>query len=466
MPASNFQEWESQNSQINYPFSENNVESSLPKDFIVDVRFFLDKQTERSVYLRSLGFNGTNYSLEFCFSGGTEVAISGSLPATTSEKKLYIWGNHQESVLILVPGSSWGDSSWNSSLPLTFSESESTLEKINISSGVRSLRRIKIADSVEDESSWRKDTIHKLQGGSGVLLNRADTVQFNADLNNRDVIEISADFSPASADTGELFIKTINGIAPTSLGKFLVKGLDCIKDVPKVNSANFPDPNAIKIKSECLPCCGCNGYQLTSDAIAHRYNKLVELRDHLQSMVNTSVAQFNLIEESEDALIRPVAKIGAIRISKNTIKIALQNVSTLPIYGRYGVSISGASFSYAGPSSVPHGPLPAPEKYKGYSNSDSGDIPVGDFTGVLGPISSGSYVDLVFNASLPEGQDLRAMSLDFDLEANGYFGTPPQLGCSKYVYSATSSPDDPQPNICNGSTPSTPRYTITETEAP
>ena len=176
------------------------------------------------------------------------------------------------------------------------------------------------------------------------------------------------------------------------------------------------------------------------------------------SSYNAAVAA---LEDSE----RPVARIRAIRVYRDRIKMALQNVCAIPIYGKYGITLSSSTeFINASPPNTVMAALPAPKKYNSHVNLKTSDDPTGSFVGVVGPINPGSYIELVFVA-YSGASDIRHLNIGIEAEANGYFGSKLMLGCKKDVYSALVSPDLSIEPSCNSSEEGV-RYKVEVNEAP
>jgi hypothetical protein len=481
MPLDTSQEWRSQNSRTKYPFSESNSESELPLDFITDLRFFYDRQTEEQVFLKEIDFSSGTYTLTFCYVGSEDVAISGSVVQSHGKDKVYIFGEDQESVVIFSTGDSWDDNSWASSWPQTFSATESKIESVAKTSGPKLLNRI-VIDGNEQPLTWEKEAVHKFFEGSNLRLSSVVDINGVALGEKKEFIEISAiagagdGFADGSDD---LVIKTINGIAPASKkGNFKLSATDCIKVNPRVDSSGDFEENSLRIKNDCLPCCGASDYQKVANGMLHRYNKLKDLRDLLQDMLDEAIDLYSGAVAAQGPNITPVARIGTIRMTARKVIISVHNVSSIPIHAIYGVTISGpAAFDgTATPANsstaAPLMGLDAPGKYNtGYVNSDTDDQITSSMTfkGNLGAITSGNYKDLEFeiNDAWEVGTgDIRGENLTFSLQANGYFGDPPILGCKKHIYNATSAPEIDEILCAGGAETSVTRYKITETTAP
>ena len=450
------QEWRTENSNRYFPFTEG---SSIPRGFISDLKFTHQRRGVEEIVLDSITDLGDSYGLSFKFVSDGAVAISGEVKKNHGLKQVCLWGENNESVIIFSTGDTWDNP------PTELYESRGQLDNSVVSSGPSMIRRVVIVGETNDESTWRKESIQSLKGGTNVdlLLAKNYFAAPPGQNTNNDFIEIAAVYGGGDGppdylpDSG---IKTINQVTPEK-GNIQINGIDCIHTQPKTYGQDYD----LKIKSDCLPSCGCSSYQLISDAITYRSARLSELCKKVNDMLASSVQLYNAAVLALAQSERVVARIRAVRVYGNTIKMALQNVCALPIYGTYGVTIYGASFSNASPPNVIPASLPAPAKYNSHVNADAGDIPLGTFRGTIGPINPGSYVDLEFVSSHEYTPDLRGMDLTIDAQSNGYFGTLPMLGCKKDVYSVSVSPDESL-SSCNDSTESI-RYKITEAqEAP
>jgi hypothetical protein len=451
------QEWRTENSNRNFPFLG---DGSVPKDFISDIKFFYNRRIQSPVYLSSVSFDSTNYTLTFRYTDGNDIAISGTVPKNHGKNVVHIFGENQESLVMFCTGSWWD--SQTSPFSASFN---STIDPSLTTSGTRTIRRI-IIDGSNDpstiESNWRRESTQSIIGGINIILSKENEDEIQQVDNSP--IYISADDSRGFIEEGEpeTGITTINGTYHSG-GNFLIGARDCLAAIENPNLSQ----NTLKIKSDCLPCCGCSSYQRISNAITHRSNKLSELCDRINQMMITSSEQYNAAVIAVYEAARPVARIRSIRVYQNRVLMALQNVCALPIYGRYGVSFSGVTMANLSPPSVIPTSLAAPQRFNEYENLDSDQIPSGTFNGILGPISPGGYVDLVFSCtSCSPDQDLRRTNFTISTEANGYFGQIPTMGCKKDQYMVEVSEDNTTTsNPCNNSEGNV-RYRVTEIDIP
>ena len=396
------QEWRTENSNRHFPFAE---DSTIPKDFITDIKLVHGRRGTEEVHLQNVSISDDKYYLEFAFSDG-EIAISTGtdlVPRLHGLKQVSIFGENNESVVFFSTGDSWENP------PDNLGERSGKLDESVVSSGPNLIRRLVIYGENNDESSWRKEVVQSIVGGTSVEIALKDNQILIPGQRSENFIEISAIYGGGDGPppyTSEDGILTINGISP-SKGNINISGLDCI------NTADKPEEedNRVQVRSNCLPCCGCSSYQLISDAITYRSKRLAELCCVLNKILNSSAEKYNAAIMALADSQMPVARIRAVRVYNDRIKMALQNVCALPIYGTYGVTINlynvdgtKTEFRNVTTSSVIQESLPAPAKYNSYINSESVDIPEGEFRGTVGPIGPGSYVDLEFVTGAPDGE--------------------------------------------------------------
>jgi hypothetical protein len=452
------QGWRTENSNRHFPFLDG---GGVPKSFISDIKFFHDRRTQSEVKLSEVSFNGSVYSLTFRHVGDNSIAIAGSVPKNHNKKIVYIFGENQESVVMFSTGDYWH----NQQDPFSATYDG----KINpdlTSSGPNLIRRIVIdgsSDPSANDQNWRKESTQAIVGGDDIIISKQDNEEILQP--EKPTIYISADssfkhnFTNNNEETG---IHSINGIFSSS-GNFKINTFDCIKKIERPGQ----EDHSIKIKSDCLPCCGCSSYQLVSDAITYRSQKLAEMCESINQILNTSSDQYNqaIIKIYESSA--PVARIRSIRVYRDEVRMALQNICALPIYGHYGVSFYGVPMVNSSPPSVSVAPLAAPTRFNQYTDQDPTQIPSGAFTGTLGPIPPGGYVDLRFTApSLSDDSDLRKSNFNIFTEANGYFGQIPMLGCKKDSYNIEVQEDNSMEHeSCNISGENV-RYKVTEIELP
>jgi hypothetical protein len=461
------QEWRSENNNRFFPFVEG---SSVPRGFISDIKFFHDRTTQESVYLSYVNYEDGAYTLRFNFVSDDELAISSEnsspVPIDGEKKTVYLFGANNESVVMFAPGPLWfslaDGPAWSS--PFVFTKDDSRIDTSLVTSGPRMIRRIVIHEenSPPVESEWRKETVQALKGGYNLNLALLKNEFLSIGDTQKDIIEISAVSGGGDGnyeDPSMSGILTINGIPPTS-NNINIGSKDCLKVVDRPNNIN----NSIRIMSDCLPCCGCHSYQKISDAITYRWGQLKQLNNKLNEILRISAEEYNSAIAAISRNKRPVARIRGIRVKSDRIIMALQNTCSLPVYARYGVTISSVPiFRNISPRSVPVSGLDAPGKYNLYNNTDTNDIPTGTFTGTLGPIQAGGYTDLTFVTTLNYGDDLRNHSISLNLQANGYFGSTPMLGCMKDVYNVSITPDTTTPNEYCSSKGNRKKYNITAT---
>lgn len=526
----NTQEWQQENSIRAFPFSESILnfdgDQALPRDFIVDLKFFPDRYTQESIYLYKVEFNSlTNqYILEFRYFGDVEqVAISGTLYRTGENneslvgKKLAISGSSSNpySVCIFTPGKLWdpifseglqseyfwieevGEENAGVYTKIFLNPLESALDNSVINPGPKTIRRVFIDSSsqpIPSSSLWGKEVEQKLIAGNNI--------EFEKNLVNS-VITIhsrggAGDGYPEKPD--DLVLRSINSVTASANGEVNLAPEDCLYKIEKPpagtqvglegeQSENIE--NTVQLFSDCLPCCGCDAYRAVSAAISRRSQILKGICDELTSMILANAQLYNNAVQKINEARDPIIRVRNFRVYQQYFKISVQNVCALPIYGHIGLSVIGGSaasqdfFIPVGGSGYSEENLirtnfsdltPLPPTTKDYINQNP-EIPAGLFlyyvlgvqstTSIAEPIAPGSYTDLTFMYS--GSIDLRSSGLTIRVESNGIYGGQRNgddwtgtYGCKKDVYSAKVVEDAPLINEVCGNIVSSTNYKIIE----
>ncbi len=480
----NTQEWQQENSIRAFPFSESilnfDENEALPRDFIVDLRFFPDRYTQENIYLYKVEFNSINnqYNLEFRYFGEIEqTAISGVLYRTGENnqslvgKKLVISGgaSNPYSVCVFTPGKLWdpifsegmqteyfwiqevGEENNGIYTKLFLNPLESALDNSVINPGPKTIRRIfidSLSQPIPSSSLWGKEVEQKLFAGYNI--------EFEKNFTNS-VITIHArggagEGYPPKED--DLVLRALNSVNPNGNGEIKLIPKDCLYKIEKPplgtqvglegeQSENIE--NTVQLFSDCLPCCGCDAYRAVSAAISRRSQILKGICNELTSMILANAQLYNNAVQKINESRTPIVRVRNFRVYQQYFKVSVQNVCALPLYGHIGLSIVGGSAA-SQDFFIPNGSgggyseqnlirtnfsdlQPLPPTSKDYIN-EAPEIPSGLFSYyVLGvqstnsipePIAPGSYTDLTFMYS--GATDLRSSGLTITVESNGIYG--------------------------------------------
>lgn len=379
----NIQEWQQENSIRAFPFSEKTIsQTGIPKDFIVDIKFFPDYYINNSIFLSSVIYNQDNdaYVLEFRYVFNYEIAI---LSESLSRRKTVLengvstqknrkgdqitikYGNsivsgltgyHRNyAICMFTVGSSWDSAIQNLS---NLSQLESQLDDGVINPGDKSFRRIFIeplpnyiiknkpgsylAPSIPPEIEWGKEVVQNLKAG--------EKISFSKD---KDVIVISSYLTRENNDSSydDLSIKFINGVGPDEKGKFKLNTKDCLGKIEKPEirySGDSPDEqqnlkvlNSLQLLNDCLPCCGCEKYRAYSAAIERRSKKLKEVCDLLVTMVTANTELYNDAVRKINTERKPICRVRNLRVFENQFRVSVQNTCNVPIYVDFRLSVVG-----------------------------------------------------------------------------------------------------------------------------
>lgn len=526
----NTQEWQQENSIRAFPFSESilnfDENEALPRDFIVDLRFFPDRYTQENIYLYKVEFNSVNnqYNLEFRYFGEIEqTAISGVLYRTGENnqslvgKKLVISGgaSNPYSVCVFTPGKLWdpifsegmqteyfwiqevGEENDGIYTKLFLNPLESALDNSIINPGPKTIRRIfidSLSQPIPPSSLWGKEVEQKLFAGYNIEFEKNPT---------NSVITIHArggagEGYPEKED--DLVLRNLNTVYANSNGEIKLNPKDCLYKIeqPAIGTQVGLEgeqlnnvENTVQLFSDCLPCCGCDAYRVVSAAISRRSQILKGICNELTSMLLANAQLYNTAVQKINESRNPIVRVRNFRVYQQYFKISVQNVCAVPLYGHIGLSVidglaaSQDFFIPAGSGGYSEQNLiktnfndlpPLPPTNKDYINQDP-EIPTGLFTyyvlgvesteSVIQPIPPGSYTDLTFMYS--GDIDLRSSGLTIRVESNGIYGG--QLvdggwqgtyGCKKDVYSAKVVEDAPLINEVCGNVVSSTNYKIIE----
>jgi hypothetical protein len=377
----NLQEWQQSNSIRAFPFSEKTIsDDGIPKDFIVDFKFFPDYYEDNSIYLSSIRYNADNdsYVLEFKYTSTDEIAIespslarqkniNGEYVSRTGDEISFLYINSVKSnstgkdfkyaSCIFTVGKSW-DTLKNSFQNLSKEQSELDISVIN--PGSKTFRRIFIDPlplylrqksqsdssilSIPPENEWGRDVIQKLKSGTNIT--------FTQDEVDKNLITISANRGPNTNESeDDNSIKFINDVGADSEGKFKLNTKDCLTKIenPELRyTDDNPDrqtdlnvKNAIQLLSDCLPCCGCEKYRAFTAAIERRSRKLKEICDLLTQMVLANTELYNEAVRKINETRKPICRIRNLRVYENQFRVSMQNTCAVPIYIHFRVSIIG-----------------------------------------------------------------------------------------------------------------------------
>lgn len=479
----NTQEWQQENSIRAYPFSESilnfDEESGLPRDFIVDLKFFPDRYTQSNVYLFKVEYNeNTNqYTLEFRYYGDFEqtaiigtVYRSGENNESIVGRPLAISGapNNPYSVCVFTPGKLWdpiltegnqieyfwikevGELEEGVYTKIFFDPRASSLDDSVINPGPKTIRRVFIDQSSQPLpplSEWGKEVEQKLVAGYNIEFTQNP--------------ETGAILLNARGGKGEgypdrdkdLVLRRINNVGANSHYDVKLQPKGCLSKVERPSlgvqvglegeqTGNIE--NTLQLFSDCLPCCGCDAYRAVSEAISRRSKLLKGICDELTAMLAANAQLYNSAVEKINERRDPIVQIRNFRVYPKYFKISVQNVCSVPVYAHIGLNIiagTASSQSFRIPNSSQYSELnliannfsnlpPLLATDKDYLNGNP-EIPSGQYTYfVLGsesttstkqPIPPGKYTDITFEytGSLA---DLRDSGITIKTESNGIYG--------------------------------------------
>ncbi len=479
----NTQEWQQENSIRAYPFSESilnfDEDSGLPRDFIVDLRFFPDRYTQSNVYLFKVEYNeNTNqYTLEFRYYGDVEqtaiigtVYRSGENNESIVGKPLAISGapNNPYSVCVFTPGKLWdpiltegnqteyfwikevGQLEGGIYTKIFFDPQASSLDDSVINPGPRTIRRVFIDQSgqpLPPVSEWGKEVEQKLVAG------------YNFEFTQN--TETGAIILNARGGKGEGYPDRDTDLVLLRINNTIADDENNVKIQPKGCLSKIERPslgvqvglegeqtenieNTLQLFSDCLPCCGCDAYRAVSEAISRRSRLLKGVCDELLSMVAANAQLYNSavikINENRD----PIVQIRNFRVYPKYFKISVQNVCPVPVYAHIGLNIVAGTVSsqeFRIPNSSGYSEInliansfsqlpPLATTNKDYLNLNP-EIPSGQYvyfvlgsestTDIRQPIPAGKYTDLTFEytGSLA---DLRDSGVTISTQSNGIYG--------------------------------------------
>lgn len=381
----NVQEWQQENSIRAFPFSEKTIsQNGIPKNFIVDLRFFPDYYEDNAVYISSIIYSTENdsYVLEFKYKSNSEIALlSESLArrktvtengiTTTKDRAgeqiTISYSNPIVSSLTGYPtkysmcmftvGDAW-DTAIQSLSNLDSDSSE--LDPSIVNPGNKTFRRIflervpnyitqknsnfYVAPSPPSENEWGKEVVQKIKAGN--------YIKFSKDDIDENLITISAIPIPESTtEENDLFIKFINNVGPDDSGKFKLNTHGCLTKIerPEIRySDDSPDKqqdikvsNSIQLLSDCLPCCGCEKYRAYTAAIERRSKKLKEVCDLLVNMVTANTELYNDAVKKINQERRPICRVRNLRVFEDQFRVSVQNTCSVPIYVNFRLSVIG-----------------------------------------------------------------------------------------------------------------------------
>jgi hypothetical protein len=382
----NIQEWQQENSIRAFPFSEKTISANgIPKDFIVDLKFFPDYYSNNSIYLSSVIYSSQNdsYVLEFKYSQTEEIAIiSGSISRRRSIQKNGITTSVNRkgdqitlkysnpvfsqitgyatkyAVCMFTIGSSWDNALQNLS---NLDKESSLLDSSVINPGSKGFRRVFIqklpdyitssnpnfyvAPSIPEENEWGREIIQKIKAGPNVV--------FSKDLVDPNLIIVSATPVATTSNDSTLNtdIKFINNVGPDDTGRFRLNTVGCLTKIERPEtrfSDDSPDEqqdikllNSVQLLSDCLPCCGCEKYRAYTAAIERRSRKLKEVCDLLVQMVTSNTELYNDAVNKINKERRPICRVRNLRVFEDQFRISVQNTCSVPIYVDFRLSVVG-----------------------------------------------------------------------------------------------------------------------------
>ena len=498
---SDIQEWQQENSNRAFPFSESvlNEAGAIPLNFIVDLKFSPDRWQDFDVFVASLSYfqDSDQYGIVLKYTKDMGTAINVLIDRTSEGlsrvgKSISIKGSfpNEYSTLLLTPGPLWdpvllheGDgtpgiwvkangeySSITDSYIVSFTPGQSAIDDSVVNPGPETIRRLFIQPvdtnttsvaPIPPASEWGREVKQRLVGGYNISITQDAT----------DPRMIIIDSSPGSgdgyppADTSTGILK-INGAPSTGRsGKFHLSTEDCLMHV------EAPVPNTVQLISNCLPCCSCEEYRAVSAAITRRSSKIKQMCDLLSNMIVANTALYNEAVDKINTHRLPIVQVRNFRVYPNYFKISVQNVCTIPVYAHFTLSfVYGPSdLSLVETGAVVSDPsvlAPLSPTTKDYFNATPA-IPVGTHSYITSvPLSPGGYQDFTFAYSLGQMEsnlasigglvliggdmaipsieaqqlDLRNSGLQISCQANGIYGAQKTYGCKVDTYSAKVEP--------------------------
>lgn len=477
----NTQEWQQENSIRAYPFSESilnfDENSGLPRDFIVDLKFFPDRYTQSNIYLFKVEYNeNTNqYALEFRY-GDDQTAIIGTVyrSGENSEsivgRPLAISGapNNPYSVCIFTPGKLWdpvltegnqteyfwikevGELDDGVYTKIFFNPRASSLDNSVINPGPKTIRRVFIDDPVQPippVSEWGKEVEQKLVAGYNFEFTQ-NTQTGAISLNAR-----GGKGEGYPERDKDLVLLRINRTIADSENNVRIQPKGCLSKIERpslgiqVGLEGEQTENiehTLQLFSDCLPCCGCDAYRAVSEAISRRSRLLRGICDELSSMLAANTQLYNSAVEKINEIRDPIVQVRNFRVYPKYFKVSVQNVCTVPVYAHIGLNIvagAASSQNFRIPNSSEYSemnlisnsflelPSLAPTD-KDYLNLNP-EIPSGQYvyfvlgsestTALKQPIPPGKYTDLTFEYTGPL-TDLRDSGITIKTESNGIYG--------------------------------------------
>ncbi len=479
----NTQEWQQENSIRAYPFSESILEfdedSGLPRDFIVDLKFFPDRYTQSNIYLFKVEYiESTNqYTLEFRYYGDVEqTAIVGTVYRSGENNQSIVGSpiaisgapNNPYSVCVFTPGKLWDpilteggqiDFFWIKEVGQLsngvysknfFDPRQSSLDSSVINPGPKTIRRIfidQVGQTLPPLSSWGREVEQKLVAGYNIEF---------AQNRQTGVVTLNARGGKGEGyperDT-DIVLRRINDVGADASYSLKLQPKGCLNKIERPSlgvqiglsgeqSENIE--NTLQLLSDCLPCCGCDAYRAVSEAISRRSRLLKGICDELSSMLSANAQLYNNAVEKINERRDSIVQIRNFRVYPKYFKITVQNVSSVPVYGHIGLSIvagSASSLDFRIPNTSAYSEInlilnnfselpPLAPTDKDYINQ-APLIPAGQYVYfVLGtgsspssrqPIPPGKYTDLTFEYTGPL-PDLRDTGLTIRTQSNGIYG--------------------------------------------
>lgn len=290
-------EWLNQNSQRNYPLSEeatgkDTAEAmTIPDDFIVDLVFpvhVTDNLDISKFHIYSIGIFGTGVTITLGYDGTAIGSVSFSTSTFNLNQSYYVYGTGDffDSIGKITIGS------LNNLLDgptgeFTFSVAGARLEPSVIRPALRGVTSFAIRNNLEETDPIQGDII--LEAGTNMRIDLSQSGETNVlTFNAVDGEGTLADCQTCDAEGNELRpIKTINGLGPDSDGNFEIIGDDCLDVAP------LPNNNGINLDDQCSqPCCGCDELEVLQGDF---------------DFVKNQVDSMNIVANKLDAEIRAIS---------------------------------------------------------------------------------------------------------------------------------------------------------------
>jgi hypothetical protein len=347
------QEWQTGNSTTGFPFLDRSAESSLPKDFIVDLRLFLTGTQVVQAYLSGLSYDDSldNYVLQFSELVGHSVVLSGTVSRLSGSdtrvgSKSSISSGPK--VCLFTPGASWDNPTWGGvgSWSLSFLPTETELSSEVVNPGPSTFRRIFIDGQVPSEEEWPRGGTQKIVAGYNINFgnSKGRTVNSASGVVDIEAFGGAGEGYPPEVKVEVNYLTSIGGVKPSKNGNVTIDGFDCLR-VSQPKSDIGPIPHTLQIVSDCLPCCGCSDYLNTSRAIGRRSAKLKDLCDTLQAILSSSALAYNIGVEEINKRRKPLVIVRNVRALGSSIAFSVQNMTDIPVFAYVAFRVSRTEYA-------------------------------------------------------------------------------------------------------------------------